>query len=324
MAALLGGLVLAATVGGDAGIAAMTAAQAASLESRLRFSRQNEQEADRIGMIKMVHADVDPHAVSAMFESMVNPTRYSRRPPEFLLSHPVTENRIADSRNRAAQYPAKQYNNNLDYHLMQARIQLKHEITPQAAVKRFRNEMNGKTLSIDGSRYGLVLALTDSRETEKAWQELQPLLSKNPTKVSYQIAAVDILVANNEFPKALERLEAQLKTHPENHPLNVRYAETLMKAGRYAQSEGVLKQYSRKRPKDDYVWYLLAEVHGLAGNIVGVHQARAEYFILNGVYDKAQKQLRNALKLSRASYHTTALLQERIKDVRSMQENDHL
>jgi len=45
---------------------------------------------------------------------------------------------------------------------------------------------------------------------------------------------------------------------------------------------------------------------------------------LNGVYDKAQKQLRNALKLSRASYHTTALLQERIKDVRSMQENDHL
>jgi len=324
MAALLGGLVLAATVGGDAGIAAMTAAQAASLESRLRFSRQNEQEADRIGMINMVNADMDPHAVPAMFESMMKATRYTRRPPEFLLSHPVTENRIADSRNRAAQYPAKQYNNNLDYHLMQARIQLKHEITPQAAVKRFRNEMNGKTLSIDGSRYGLVLALTDSRETEKAWQELQPLLSKNPTKVSYQIAAVDILVANNEFPKALERLEAQLKTHPENHPLNVRYAETLMKAGRYAQSEGVLKQYSRKRPKDDYVWYLLAEVHGLAGNIVGVHQARAEYFILNGVYDKAQKQLRNALKLSRASYHTTALLQERIKDVRSMQENDHL
>ena len=324
MAALLGSLVLAATVGGDAGIAAMTAVQAASLESRLRFSRQNEQEADRIGMINMVNADMNPQAVPAMFESMMRATRYTRRPPEFLLSHPVTENRIADSRNRAAQYPEKQYVNNLDYHLMQARIQLKHEVTPQGAVKRFRSEMDGKTLSQDGSRYGLVLALTDSRETKQAWQELQPLLAKEPTKVTYQIAAVDILIANNEFAKALKRLEAQLVTHPENHPLNVRYAETLMKAGRYAQSEGVLKQYSRKRPKDDYVWYLLAEVHGLAGNIVGVHQARAEYFILNGVYDKAQKQLRNALKLSRASYHTTALLQERIKDVRSMQENDHL
>lgn len=324
MAALLGSLVLAATVGGDAGIAAMTATQAASLENRLRFSRQNEQESDRIGMINMVKAGMNPYAVPAMFESMLQATRYTRRPPEFLLSHPVTENRIADSRNRAEQYPKKQYINNIDYFLMQARIRLEHEETPQAAAKRFRSEMDGETLSQEGSRYGLVLALTSSGETEQAWEALKPLLEKSPTKITYQIAAADIFVADREYKKALNLLENQLTLYPEDHPLNVRYAETLLKAGSYAQSEDALKKYSRKRPKDDYVWYLLAEVHGLAGNILGVHQARAEYFILNGVYDKAQKQLRNALKLSRSSYHTTALLQERIKDVRSMQEDDHL
>ena len=36
--------------------AAITAVQAASLESQLRFSRQNEQEADRLGMATMVTA----------------------------------------------------------------------------------------------------------------------------------------------------------------------------------------------------------------------------------------------------------------------------
>ncbi len=324
MAALLGSLVLAATVGGDAGIAAITASQAASMNSRLRFSRQNEQESDRIGMVNMVKAGMDPYAVPAMFESMMQATRYTKRPPEFLLSHPVTESRVADSRSRAEQYPKKQYTHNIDYFLMQARIRLQHEDTPQAAAKRFRSEIDGQTLSREGSRYGLVLALTEAGETEEAREALAPLLKESPTRIAYQIAAIDILVEEKNYPAALALLERELKLYPQDHPLNVRYGETLMKAGRYAQSENALKLYSRKRPKDDYVWYLLAEVHGLAGNILGVHQARAEYFILNGVYDKAQKQLRNALKLSRSSYHTTALLQERIKDVRSMQEDDHL
>ncbi len=97
MAAMLASLVLAATVGGDAGIAAMTATQAAALDSQLRFSRQNEQEADRIGMRTMVAGGLDPNAVPSMFERMLKSTRYSQRPPEFLLTHPVTESRIADS-----------------------------------------------------------------------------------------------------------------------------------------------------------------------------------------------------------------------------------
>ena len=97
-----------------------------------------------------------------------------------------------------------------------------------------------------------------------------------------------------------------------------------MHAGHYAQSEAMLEGYTRRRPKDDYVWYLLAEVHGLAGNILGVHRARAEYFILNGVYDKAQKQINNGLKLAKGNFQMTALLQQRLKDVRQMQKKANL
>ena len=49
-------------------------------------------------------------------------------------------------------------------------------------------------------------------------------------------------------------------------------------------------------PQDPMIWYRLAEVRGLAGNISGLHQARAEYFILIGVFDKAREQLRLAAK----------------------------
>lgn len=320
LAAMLASLVLAATAGGDAGLAALTATQAAALDAQLRFSRQNEQEADRIGMSTMVAAGMDPHAVPEMFERMLRATRYSRRPPEFLLTHPLTESRISDSRNRAQQYPQKQFRDNLDFHLMRARIRVLHEKTPGESVKRFRSELEGESLSPEAARYGLVLAATAASQLDRALMNVVPLLEKRPDKIPYQIAYADIEAAHGNHATALKILQRELQKSPNNHPLTVRYAELLMQSGNYPLAEEVLADYARKRPKDDYVWYLLAEVHGLAGNILGVHRARAEYFILNGVYDKAQQQLRNALKLSRDNFHLTALLRERLKDVQGMRE----
>ena len=324
LTAMLASLVLAATAGGDAGIAALTATQAASLDARLRFSRQNEQEADRIGLLTMVNANKDPRSVPEMFERMLRATRYSRRPPEFLLTHPVTESRIADSRNRAQKYPVRQYEDNIDFHLMRARVRLLHEAAPGEAVKRFTSEMEGESLSKEASRYGLVLALTEIDQLDRARKLLAPLLKKSPDKPAYVMAHADIEAAAENFPAALELLSTQLKAFPNNHPLTVHYAEILMASGNYARCEEVLEQYSRIRPKDDYVWYLLAEVHGLAGNILGVHRARAEYFILNGIFDKAQRQLQNAIKLSKNNFHQRTLLKERLKAVKNMREKAKL
>ncbi len=53
MAALLAGIVIAAAGAGDAGIAAIAGTQAAAIQEQRRFSRQNEQEADRIGIMNL-------------------------------------------------------------------------------------------------------------------------------------------------------------------------------------------------------------------------------------------------------------------------------
>lgn len=207
---------------------------------------------------------------------------------------------------------------------MRTRARMVHQTTPQQAVARFTSELEGDSLNYDASRYGLVLALTASAQLERAQQTLLPLLQHNPEKIAYVIAQVDIDAAGENYTSALTRLQQQLIKRPENHALNLRYAELLMKSGNYPLSEEVLEDHAKRRPKDDYVWYLLAEVHGLAGNILSVHTARAEYFILNGVYDKAQTQLNNALKLAKGNYHKTALLEERIKDIHNMREKNQL
>lgn len=323
-AAMLASLVVLATSSSqnnDAGLAALSATQAMALDAQLRFSRQNEQEADRIGMQTMIKAGLDPYAPAEMFEEMLRGVRYGRRPPEFLLTHPVTESRVADARNRAMQYPRKNFEDNIEFQLMRARVRVKGEETPQLAVKRFTSEIEGDSDAPDASRYGLALAHTLAGQFEQARAALAPLLKKEPERLTYRIMAVDIDVAAGRHPEAIKEITTLLKDHPDNHPLTVRYAEALMKAGDYERCAEVLERYSRQRSNDDYVWYLLAEVNGLAGNILGVHEARAEYFILNGIYDRAQIQLRNALKLTEGNAYRTALLQERVKYVQRLQQN---
>lgn len=315
LAGMLAGLVLAANSDSDAGVATIMGTQAAAQQASLAFSRQNEQEADRIGMQTMMEAGLDPHAAADMFEEMVRANRLNRRPPEYLLTHPVSETRVADARNRAMQYARKPAEDDLEFQLMRTRVRIDAEETPQIAARMFKSELSKESSHPDASRYGLVLALTKAGQFDAAREALTPLLEKEPKRITYQIMRADIEVSAERYKAGLDILEQQLQQHPDSYPLIIRHAEALMKAGIYQQCAGILERYSRKRSNDDYVWYLLAEVNGLAGNILGVHEARAEYFILNGVYDRAQIQLRNALKLSQGNDYRTALIEERLKYV---------
>jgi len=67
--------------------------------------------------------------------------------------------------------------------------------------------------------------------------------------------------------------------------------DLLIKQGQTTQAAKELDQLAAQRSADPDIWYQVAEIRGLTGNIVGVHEARAEYFALVGDYDQAIEQL---------------------------------
>lgn len=321
LAAMLASLVLMATTGGDAGMAALSATQAAAQDSALQYSRGNEQEADRIGMQTIVDADMDPHAAPAMFERMLQATRYSNNEqiPEFLRSHPLSENRIADTRNRARNYPKKVRQSDLEYQLMRARVITELAASPAQAVERFRGELEGTSTSPEAATYGLVLALTAAGRADEAALELDSIWSKSPERLEYIIADAEIEMVRNRPAEAASKLRRRLELSPGNHPLTMAYATALMKNQQPHIAEEVLVAQSKRRPNDPGLWYLLAEVQGLSGDILGLHQSRAEYFILNGDLEQARKQLTYALKLTASDFHASARINQRLEDVANMQ-----
>jgi predicted Zn-dependent protease len=323
MAAMLAGIVAAAAGAGDVGIAAIASTQAAAIQEQRRFSRQNEQEADRIGLVNLEKAGYDPRAMPSMFERLMRQYRYDRKPPEFLLTHPVSESRIADTRNRAEQFNSGGTQDSVRYQLMRARVQLIYEDTPGLAAKRFR-AMLEENPKLEAARYGLALAQIKSGQLKQARESLQPLLQNAPNDIAYNLAQVELDIAARQLADAQGRVERLQRLYPSNYPLHQAGIDLLMKQGRTQDAERALDALLKNRPKDPDIWYQVAEVRGLTGNTIGLHQARAEFFALVGDFDQAIEQLdfakRRATNNFQLASRIDARQRELIEDQRSIEQ----
>ena len=245
--------------------------------------------------------------------------RYDAKPPEFLLTHPISESRIADTRNRAEQSAAGDgMADSLRYQLMRARAQLQFETTPGLSTKRFRAQLE-ENPQMDAARYGLALSLGRASQLDEARSALQPLLDKAPDDITYNLARIELDIAANRLDAAEQRVARLLGLYPDNYPLQQEQAELLLKQGQPREAQAVLDQLLKRRPKDPDVWYQVSEVRGLAGNIVGLHQARAEFFALVGDYDQALEQLDYAKRRVSNNFPLAARIDARQNDLRAEQ-----
>ena len=152
----------------------------------------------------------------------------------------------------------------------------------------------------------------------EATQTLEPLLQKDPTRITYVMLQADIARKARQYERALSILRDNLGINPNNHPLTMAYALTLEESGRHGEAADVLERQSLVRPNDPELWFQLAEIQGQAGNISKVHQARGEYFITVGDFTRARNQFNLALDLERDRL-IRAKIQQRLDYIRDLQ-----
>lgn len=320
LASLLASVIVMATSDSQHGSAAITAAQGMAVSNQLRHSRSNEAEADRIGQNTMFNAGIDPNAMGSLFERLMSLNRLGSRPPEFLLSHPLTESRVADARSRATRYPVRPYADSLEYRLMRARVVNHYAPDKRLLVADYERQIGEPRDAIeeDAFTYALAVAYWENEQYALAQRTLARLLAKEPNRISYVATRAEILIRQNEEGRAIPYLRRHLEINPGNHALTMTLADALIEARAYRRAANLLDAHTQVRPDDHHIWYQLAEVQGQAGNISQVHQARAEYFTLVGDFSAARNQLRYALQLEQdagASFTEQARLQQKIREV---------
>jgi predicted Zn-dependent protease len=155
-------------------------------------------------------------------------------------------------------------------------------------------------------------------DPKAARKHLRPLLAAKPSKIAYILADAKIHSSAKRYDEALEILEEALAINTKNYPITMAYADVLLKANRPQEAADALVLLVPERPNDTEVWYLLAEAYGLANDIIGVHEARAEYFVLVGNLEQAIKQLSFAMPLVQDDFQLNSKFQLRIQQIQRM------
>jgi beta-barrel assembly-enhancing protease len=316
-AAMLAAILLGAMGGGGQAVeGGIAAAQGMAVQQQINFTRENEWEADRIGIGYLYGAGFNTQAMGDFFETVSRSqglaTTYI---PALLLDHPVTSDRIAEARARAAQWPVRKPTESLSYTLIRERLRVLTapgdvDITRQYAQKvaQGHNDL--------GTRYGQALALLAANRPAEAARILDKLTQEHEGLTLLHIALAQAEAKAGQSNDALSTFQHALGLFPRNVPLTVRYAETLMAQGKAKEAHLVLLDLFNNEPPTPDQIHLTALAASAAGDAGDAYYYMGEYQIAGGNLPLAVQQYQLALAAPNLTQVQRQRFQARLDEIR--------
>ncbi len=318
-AATLAAILLGALAGVDsnATLGIITAAQTISAESQIAFTRSNEQEADRVGLGLMADAGFDPNAMPAFFEEMGRKTQLSpEKIPEMLRSHPITSERMAETKGRAAQYPPVTTHDSTSYAIIRERVRVLTTPAGQDPRAYYASLIGSEPDANIAQVYGKALAQLISGDAAQAVPTFQKLVATYPEVMQFHTALAQSLIASGKSSTGIEVLERARELSPRNVPVTIRYAEALLQANRAKRAHEVLLDLFNNVPPTQEQIRLTAIAANAAGDVADAYSYMAEYHIMSGDLPLASNQLELALSVPGITSVQRARYVARLKELR--------
>jgi beta-barrel assembly-enhancing protease len=312
MAATLAAILL-GTQSPALGQAAIMAIMGSSVQFQIDFTRENEMEADRVGMQTLQESRYDPRSMPTFFERLQQSSRYyGRDVPEFLRTHPVTASRISDTRGRAETYPYKQYSDSLGYQLIRAKLQVIASKDDVGTAKSFKARLTqGTTEQRTVARYGTGLIALKSQKYVEAESIFQDLAKQYPGQPHYATALARTALESKNYRVAIARYQKLTEQFPNNEAIKLEYITTLVRSGDSGAAKKNLSTLSYKTQKLPVYYELLAQVYSDLKQPAESHRYLAEYYYAMGQIHDAVFQIRLAQQSKGLTLQLLAILRER-------------
>ena len=316
-AAMIAGILLGVAANSpDAGIAAVSAVQAGNIQRQLNFTRANEKEADRIGIQTLARSGIDPYGMPSFFERLQQSTRlYGNNVPEFLSTHPVTTNRIAESMSRAEQYGHGKEIDTKEFQLIRARLKVLEADNAQTVLGTFKSRVNNSTHPPAADRYGLALAYWRNSDYNSAQKILSSLLKEDPDRIIYRTTMAQVYLDKKQPDQALKLYRDTLKLYPGDLTVSEYYTSALIQSGHAAEArEQIMKMLRDTRAQTAHNYELWAKASSITGPAWETHVATAEAYFLYGNLRFAIDQLNKALQTKNLSDYERARIEARLAE----------
>ncbi|AHG18972.1 hypothetical protein Z042_04645 [Chania multitudinisentens RB-25] len=316
------GSILLAMANPTMGMAALSGTLAGAQQGIISFTQANEQEADRIGIQLLQRAGFDPEAMPDFMQKLADQSRYSSKPPEMLLTHPLPDSRLSDARNRANQMQRRIVQSSQDYLLARVRTLgmysaegygLTEEILASYSKGNQREQM--------AAQYGRAILFYEAKKYDQARNTIQPLLTQDPKNVWLLDLMTDIDLGQQKASQAIARLQAANAEQSKNPVLLLNLANAYVEGNQAAQASRILNRYTFAHPNDPNGWDLLAQANAAQGLRAEELSARAESLALAGRLDQAIELLSNASSLQKLGSLEQARYDARIDQLRQLQKS---
>ena len=320
IAAMAAALLL-ARVNSQAAEAAAAFGTASAIQSQLNFTRDNERDADRVGLQILERSGFDPRGMVMFFERLQRATRiYETGAPSYLRTHPLTYERIADIQNRMMGSNYRQVPDSVEFQLIRAKLKAQLD-APGDALTFFETSLaERKFLSEAASRYGLAATLMRLKNYDRARKELEAVRKAVPSSPIVETLSCELAQASSGAQSALGCYRDALRTYPSYRALVYAHANALIQAGQPAAALKVVEE-RLQLITDDYRLYLLqARCYAALDKRLAQSRAQAEAYVRMGNLGAAVEQLQIGLKSGDGDFYQLSSAEARMRELRKIDE----
>ncbi|MDW8479165.1 MAG: M48 family metalloprotease [Xanthomonadales bacterium] len=340
---MLGALAASAGRTDDAAESAIVGGLALLEQQAINYTRQNEYEADRVGIQILARAGFDPLAMAGIFQRLARASRGPEQSvPEYLRTHPVTTTRIAEARTRAeaqvrpasgeplvtrplhpalptrgaAALPPAAAADPLRFRLTRERLRVLTAARAEDALAYYRALRPEDRDADPARRYGEALAALASGRAAEAKALAHALLAADPGRLEFRLLAAEALARLGD-PGARARLAELAADHPAHPAVLLAFAEHLLESG---EREAALEAQGRLRPllqrsPAPRLYRVFARAAELAGDEIRAAEAHAEAAFLAGELEDALRILQQLARRDDLDRYQRARIDARIADL---------
>ncbi|MFC3121779.1 beta-barrel assembly-enhancing protease [Agaribacter flavus] len=330
LASMLGSI-LVALADPQAGLAALSASVAGNQQAQINFTRNNEQEADNIGINILYRAGFDPAGAPAFFSRLAEQARGQSTQLAFLRTHPLPQERVAETITRARTYGERRLPPSLSFHLAQARINARYMLTPQRAFEYYQRAVSQtraahlSTVSSNdaihrASKYGLAIAYFEQENYQEAEKIVLDLLLDDKENLFYLDLLTDVYIKQEKYSSAINLLTPIWQLKPKNRVLALNLANAHMFSENYGTSIQILRDLLLVDNQDLLSYQLLQDAYQRTQNKKEAHQTQAEIYALISAYSLAIDELQFAYNFAGTDNIEKQRIKGRIEQIRKSQE----
>nr|WP_226952427.1 M48 family metalloprotease [Mesopusillimonas faecipullorum] len=308
MASMAAALIAGLAGGGDLAMGVAAFGQAAAIDQQLGFSRQAEQEADRVGLDMMRRAGFDPQGMVKTFGRLMNASRLNEGTGggAYASTHPLSIQRMSDMENRIRSQAASSGARNDDvfwYIRAKLRVMQARSGTPPAnVVAEFKRETTLGGPRAEAAWYGLAYAALQGNDLSQAEEYLKQAGWPTTDIAPVHNLAVALRIKQKRWDGALRLSQEAVQRWPQDLGIALSRVDALQAAGQDTEALTFLQSAIKKWPREARLYQLQAGSYERLNQGIEARRAMARYYEQVGALPAAIEQLKQARALSTDFY----------------------